>query len=247
MATSHGCRWFEGIMRCDSGSIYPENLWKESFSSFHRAGITWEALAVTKRHIGKDSNFHRELENYLQLGEKCKDMYLRAVYSKCYAALSINHGCEHWSFASARALSVRFAAAKTPSRTRDRPDDGRLGKKKARSRFRTWASEHVDRFLGRQHLIGGARYTCGPLQGLASLAAILKDAELIQVVLQLMEKDIRRYQLSDSNLGPLQGSNEEFELLSSHLEGSFFRDEEQLRLEDRKTLRVDDTAMWLGE
>lgn len=93
MATSHGCRWFEGIMRCDSGSIYPENLWKESFSSFHRAGITWEALAVTKRHIGKDSNFHRELENYLQLGEKCKDMYLRAVYSKCYAALSINHGC----------------------------------------------------------------------------------------------------------------------------------------------------------
>ncbi|CAK9070519.1 unnamed protein product [Durusdinium trenchii] len=220
--------WFQGL-----SSIYPENLWKESFSSFHRAGITWEALAVTKRHIGKDSNFHRELENYLHRFE----LFLRDVWEE---------NSEHWSFASARALSVRFAAAK---------------KKKARSRFRTWASEHVDRFLGRQHLhlkdgpeglsqgilarIGGARYTCGPLQGLASLAAILKDAELIQVVLQLMEKDIRRYQLSDSNLGPLQGSNEEFELLSSHLEGSFFRDEEQLRLEDRKTLRVDDTAMCL--
>eukprot|EP00913_Durusdinium_trenchii_P001391 g1287.t1 len=259
--------WFQGL-----SSIYPENLWKESFSSFHRAGITWEALAVTKRHIGKDSNFHRELENYLHRFE----LFLRDVWEE---------NSEHWSFASARALSVRFAvglfwAFLYPEIVQDSARQNEVGlrlpkptkiptgrgsspprKKKARSRFRTWASEHVDRFLGRQHLhlkdgpeglsqgilarIGGARYTCGPLQGLASLAAILKDAELIQVVLQLMEKDIRRYQLSDSNLGPLQGSNEEFELLSSHLEGSFFRDEEQLRLEDRKTLRVDDTAMCL--
>ena len=85
--------------------------------------------------------------------------------------------------------------------------------------------------------IGGARYTCGPLQGLASLAAILKDAELIQVVLQLMEKDITRYQIQDSNPGPFR--------TASSLLGGFFRDDDQLQLEQRKTLRIDDTAMCL--
>lgn len=86
--------------------------------------------------------------------------------------------------------------------------------------------------------IGGSRYTCGPLQGLASLAAILKDAELIQVVLQLMEKDISRYQIQESNPGPFQKP-------MADLLGGFFRDDDQLQLEHRKTLRIDDTAMCL--
>ena len=78
----------------------------------------------------------------------------------------------------------------------------------------------------------------GPLQGLASLAAILKDAELIQVVLQLMEKDISRYQIQESNPGPFQKP-------MADLLGGFFRDDDQLQLEHRKTLRIDDTAMCL--
>ena len=86
--------------------------------------------------------------------------------------------------------------------------------------------------------IGGSRYTCGPLQGLASLAAILKDAELIQVVLQLMEKDITRYQIQESNPGPIRKP-------PADLLGAFYRDEDQLQLEHRKTLRIDDTAMCL--
>lgn len=88
--------------------------------------------------------------------------------------------------------------------------------------------------------IGGSRYTCGPLQGLASLAAILKDAELIQVVLQLMEKDIARYQIQESNPGPIRKPADLLGLL-----GGFYRDDDQLQLEHRKTLRVDDTAMCL--
>eukprot|EP00438_Fugacium_kawagutii_P031528 Skav224981 [mRNA] locus=scaffold560:189052:189917:+ [translate_table: standard] len=86
--------------------------------------------------------------------------------------------------------------------------------------------------------IGGARYTCGPLQGLASLAAILNDAELIQVILQLMEKDITRYQIQESNPGP-------FRKPTTDLHGGFFRDDDQLQLEHRRTLRIDDTAMCL--
>ena len=92
--------------------------------------------------------------------------------------------------------------------------------------------------------IGGSRYTCGPLQGLASLAAILKDAEVIQVVLQLMEKDITRYQIQPSNPGPIRGPIRKLADLLGLL-GGFYRDDDQLQLEHRKTLRVDDTAMCL--
>lgn len=156
--------WFLGL-----SNIYPESVWKQSFSSFHRAAIIWESLAVTALHIGKQSKFHKQLEEYLQHFE----LWLRSAWEE---------NAEHWSFASARALSVRFFA-----------------KRKAKKKLKTWAMEHVDRFLGRAHFqlsdgpgisqgilsrIGGARYTCGPLQGLASLAAVLKDAELIQAVAQ---------------------------------------------------------------
>ena len=148
---------------------------------------------------------------------------------------------DFWSFSSARALAVRWSSKGL--------------RKHQRKLLRRWASEHVDRFLGRSGdsikagpskevsegilaRIGGNRYTCGPLQGLASLAGLLNDAELIQVVLQLIEKDIHRYQLSDLNFGP-------FDSALPELLGGFFRDSEQLVLESRQSLRVDDTAMCL--
>ncbi|CAE8636404.1 unnamed protein product [Polarella glacialis] len=88
---------------------------------------------------------------------------------------------------------------------------------------------------------GGVRYTCGPLQGLASLASVLSDAELLQVVLKLLEKDADRYQLGESTAGPPQLSGK----VAADLQGAFFRDEDQLKMEKRHSLRVDDTAMCL--
>ena len=216
--------WFQGL-----NMIYAESVWNKSFTTFHRAAITWESLAVTALHIPRHSSFREQLEEYLRDFEA----FLRQAWEA--------HG-EFWSFASARALAVRWSSKGL--------------RKQQRKLLKRWASEHVDRFLGRSGgsqlkgpesaevsegilaRIGGARYTCGPLQGLASLAAVLNDAELIQVVLQLMEKDIHRYQLSGSNSGP-------FDSVPRELLGAFFRDDEQMELEKRQSLRVDDTAMCL--
>ena len=55
-----------------------------------------------------------------------------------------------------------------------------------------------------------------------------------------MEKDIARYQIQESNPGPIRKPAALLGLL-----GGFYRDDDQLQLEHRKTLRVDDTAMCL--
>lgn len=89
--------------------------------------------------------------------------------------------------------------------------------------------------------IGGAGYTCGPLQGLASLAAVVSNAELVQVVLQLLEKDIDRYQVSPSNENQPQVSKEAL-WREAGLTGAFFRDEQQMKLEKRRSLRMDDVV-----
>ena len=215
--------WFQGL-----NMIYAESIWNKSFTSFHRAAITWESLAVTALHIPRHSSFRDQLEDYIRQFEA----FLRQAWEA---------HLDFWSFSSARALAVRWSSKGL--------------RKQQRKLLKRWASEHVDRFLGRSGgfqlkagprevsegilaRIGGARYTCGPLQGLASLAAVLNDAELIQVVLQLIEKDIFRYQLSDSNSGP-------FDSTPPELLGAFFRDDEQMELEKRQSLRADDTAMCL--
>mmetsp|Transcript_40844 Transcript_40844/g.83935 ORF Transcript_40844/g.83935 Transcript_40844/m.83935 type:complete len:438 (-) Transcript_40844:13-1326(-) len=215
--------WFQGL-----NMIYAESVWNKSFTTFHRAAITWESLAVTALHIPKHSSFRDQLEEYIRDFEA----FLRQAWEA---------HVDFWSFSSARALAVRWSSKGL--------------RKQQRKLLKRWAQEHVDRFLGRSSgsgikagpegvsegilaRIGGNRYTCGPLQGLASLAGILKDAELIQVVLQLMEKDILRYQLSESNPGPFRSAPPE-------LFGAFFRDGEQMELEARQSLRVDDTAMCL--
>ena len=40
-------------------------MWQKTFTSFHRSAMTWESLAVTALHIGKESSFHEDLEEYL--------------------------------------------------------------------------------------------------------------------------------------------------------------------------------------
>jgi len=218
--------WFVGL-----GKVYPHSIWNQSLVSFHRSSIMWESLSVIASHVSRSSSFHEDLQEYLGQFE----MFLRQVWEE---------SPESWSFSSARALALRWQSKGL--------------KKKRRAMLKRWAKEHVDRFLGRQSKagslagspeksvsegilakIGGAGYTCGPLQGLAALAAVLNDPELIQVVLQLLEKDIKHYQLSDSNSGPFK------EMVSPSTLGAFFRDEQQLKMERRRSFRVDDTAMCL--
>merc|ERR1712019_188279 len=130
-----------------------------------------------------------------------------------------------WSFATARALAIRWRS-------------GKLKTKKRRTMMKKWAKEHVDRFMGRSSgdisegilaKIGPAGCTCGPLQGLTSLLSILSDAELVQVVLKLMEKDVDAYQLtpkSDGSWGDLVNK-------VKVVDGTFRRDDAQLKMEKR--------------
>lgn len=219
--------WFIGL-----GKVYPQSIWNQSMVSFHKLSIMWESLSVIASHVSRSSSFHEDILEYLGRFE----VFLRQAWEE---------SPESWSFASARALALRWQSKGL--------------KKKRRTMLKRWAEEHVDRFLGR-HLktkgslsgvpeksvsegilakIGGAGYTCGPLQGLAALAAVLNDPELIQVVLQLLEKDIKHYQLSEASSGPFK------EKVGPSVMGAFFRDEQQMKMERRQSLRVDDTAMCL--
>jgi len=176
--------WFTGLQK-----VYPQKLWNSTLVSFHKSGIIWESLALVLSHVPAESAFHSKLLQYVRDFEG----FLKRVWDENEST---------WSFASARALAIRWQSKALKS-------------KKNRAAMKRWAQEHVDRFLGQKKgaaavdmsegilaRIGGAGYTCGPLQGLTSLAAVVSNAELVHVVLQLLEKDIDRYQLSASNEGP---------------------------------------------
>lgn len=208
--------WFEGLQK-----VYPQKLWNSTLVSFHKSGIIWESLALVLSHVPADSDFHDSLLQYVRDFEA----FLLRVW---------NETPETWSFSSARALALRWQSKA-------------LKGKKSRTMVKKWAQEHVDRFLGRETevskgvlaRIGGQGYTCGPLQGLTSLAAVVSDAELVQVVLKLLEKDLNSYQLGPSNEGPDKVlSRPGHDVLS----GAFFRDDQQLKLERRRSLRVDDVV-----
>lgn len=222
--------WFAGLER-----VYPQMRWNSTIVSFHKSGIIWESLALVLAHVPAQSSFHSKLLQYVRDFEA----FLWKHWQENPAA---------WSFASARALALRWQSKA-------------LKGKKNRKAVKKWAQEHINRFLGLASeameegqqkdaegidiakgilaRIGGRGYTCGPLQGLTSLAAIVSNAELIHVVLQLLEKDIDSYQLSALNEGP-----ENLKVLSRHpgAAGGFFRDESQMKLEKRNSLRVDDVV-----
>jgi len=211
--------WFSGLQK-----VYPQKLWNSTLVSFHKSGIIWESLALVLSHVPAESAFHSKLLQYVRDFEG----FLKRVWDENEST---------WSFASARALAIRWQSKA-------------LKGKKNRAAMKRWAQEHVDRFLGQKKgaaavdmsegilaRIGGAGYTCGPLQGLTSLAAVVSNAELVHVVLQLLEKDIDRYQLSASNEGP-----DKVLARNAPLLGVFFRDEQQMKLEKRNSLRVDDVV-----
>lgn len=217
--------WFMGLLK-----LFPQRLWAESKTSFHSFGIVWESLSLVSTHIPRDSSFYDNLQEYIAKLET----FLWAKWKETPDA---------WSFATARALAIR-ARSKA------------LKTQKARAHVKKWAKEHVSRFLHGdnkaatlsgdaaaasveasilERLGGGGGYTCGPLQGLTSLATVAQDAQLVQVMLQLLEKDVDRFQLGPGK--PLEGLEDQ-----APVSGAFFRDAEQLKLERRQSIRVDDPA-----
>merc|ERR1711924_232635 len=140
-------------------------LWNSTLVNFHRSGIIWESLALVAYHVPPESGFHSKLQQYVRDFES-------------FLSRAWDENTEVWSFASARALALRWQSKA-------------LKGKSNRARIKKWAKEHVQRFLGAGAdvskgtlaRIGGAGYTCGPLQGLTSLAAVVSDSELLQVVL----------------------------------------------------------------
>merc|ERR1712137_183521 len=196
--------------------------------SFHRSGVILECLSLVALHVPKDSSFRKNLLSYIN------DLEI-------FLTREWKNNPQMWSFATARALSLRWHS-------------GDLKKAKQRSKTKSWAKEHVVRFLGRMGKseteddygllakLGAGSYTCAPLQGLTSLASILQDHTLVTAIIQLLEKDIDHYHISESahpeGLHP-------FTAESPGVSGTFFRDEGQMKMENRRSLRTDDSAMCL--
>jgi len=207
--------WFAGLQK-----VYPQTLWQKAPLSFHKKAIIWESLSLVAVHLPLGSSFQTALQGYLA--------DLEAYLWKLWTDES-----EEWSFASARAIALRL---KSPA----------LKKQKQRKLLRKWAQEHVDRLLGDKSTgpgilakLGGEGYSCGPLQGLTSLASVLTDnVELLQVVLQLLEKDVDKYQVVDKSQSPMAS----LEVADSAVVGAFFRDGLQLTMEQRDTWRIDDST-----
>lgn len=224
--------WFKGLQK-----VYPAKMWNATWVGYHKNSIVWESLAIVAESLPKESSFHADVVRHLELFEA----QLRELW-KADPNL--------WSFASARALSIRL--------------HGKLRTKKQRTDLKVWVKEHVDRFLGPKAgsfkgdplkatereltegilaRVGREKYTCGPLQGLVSLATVLSSPELITVVLQLMEKDVGRYQMRTLHENKLKPPFEpELDEFDPGVVGGFFRDEGQMDMEKRRSIRMDDTA-----
>jgi len=211
--------WFGGLTK-----TFPPHTWKST--SFHKNGIVWESLALVGSHLPEASSFYAALQEFI-------------LNFESFVKQAWDEDANAWSFASARALAIRARSRATRN-------------KKQRSKIRKWAQEHINRFLGRSkssfndgdvsqgilQRIGGMGYTCGPLQGLSSLATVLMDSELLQVILKLMEKDVQTYQVGVASAESSGLASEDVDT-----RGSFFRNQQQLELEKRNSLRVDDTVM----
>jgi hypothetical protein len=210
--------------------VFPPTVWDDSKLSFHAFGIVFEFLVSVSAHVPHDSSFYGNLQEYSKKVEG-------RLWDQWQASK------ENWSFSLARALAMR-------SQSREARQ-----KKKVRSQVKKWSKGLMDTFLGRnvkqlvegdvqtsilQKIGGGAGYTCGPLQGLTSLTSVLMDVEIVSIILKLIEKDIDRYQITLEQPGPFK----KMDTLDSVI-GGFFRDDAQLKIENRRYMRTDDVYQCL--
>jgi len=207
--------WFLAVDK-----MYPRENWDKM--SFHHNSILWESLALTSTTIRQDSSFAEEIHDFV------KDL---ASHQQTRFA----EDPKVWSFSGANAAVVSWSAEKKAARKK------RLGKTidEYMKRWKIDISPNMNTSL---------MYTCGPLQGVAPL--LLKRgadaAELVSSVLGLAEKDVDLFQISTSDgVKSLAAQRIGEKILRAHgkaLEGAFLRDAAQLRKEERRSLRIDDTA-----
>jgi len=206
--------WFAAIQR-----VYMKEAWEQQ--SFHSNAILWESFVLISTMVRPGSSFAEELQDFLEDFE----LYLQAKFEK---------DTRVWSFSGSRAAVLNWAAAKKPSR---------------RKKFVKTIDEYMKRWkVLAPQMNTKEMYTCGPLQGLAPLLLKRGDqaAELVSSVLALAEKDVDLFQVRSADdgshsiaagrLGDLFGKH------GAELEGSFFRDEPQMKNEKRRSIRIDDTA-----
>jgi len=207
--------WFLAVEK-----MYPRKNWDKR--SFHSNSILWESFALISTTIRQDSSFAQEIHDFVSDFES----YQQAAFAQ---------DPKVWSFSGANAAVISWSAEKKSARKQ------RLG-------------HAVDQYMKRwkinisPNLNTSLVYTCGPLQGLAPL--LLKRgadaAELVSSVLGLAEKDVDLFQISTSDgeksIAAQRIGEKILDARGQTLEGAFLRDEAQLRSEERRSLRIDDTA-----
>merc|ERR1712110_724909 len=82
--------WFEGLQKA-----YPKSVWNTSVVSFHKSSIIWESLALVGSYVSRESSFYENIVDYTNTFEH----FLRKEWK---------NNAEFWSFASARALAIRW-------------------------------------------------------------------------------------------------------------------------------------------
>lgn len=197
---------------------YPRSAWDRL--SFHSNSILLESFVLISTTVHHGSAFAEEIREFIAAFES----YLQTAFSR---------DPKLWSFSGAHAAVLSWAAEKKRARRKQ------LGRT---------VDEYVRRWRAMAPGLNVSwTYTCGPLQGLAPL--LLKQgsdaAELVGSVLRLAEKDVDLFQLHGrgANRSAAAGRLDAGVLEAwPALEGAFLRDEEQLRREQRWSLRIDDTA-----
>ncbi|CAK0863860.1 unnamed protein product [Prorocentrum cordatum] len=190
----------------------------------HTLGIVWEALSFAAAQLPDD---RREEKG---AAEKVVTTVGKAVRQQLKSAKEDNM----WSYSVASATAVRLNTSRAPRRQLES--------------LEKLARAHAERY--RDEVLPGINVseqcTCGPVVGLAPLATLLQDSSLAQLVIELVDKDIRLFQV------PQDFASEEGAQLGAlaepwRLRGAFVRHPAQLQREGRpQSLRVDDTATCLA-
>jgi len=198
---------------------WPQSSWSQS--SFHLNSILLESFVRMATVIRKGSSFHDELTKFIGRFEV-------HLHNDFWQSAST------WSFSGAHATVLAWQGEK---------------KKTKRKTLAKLIAEYERRWLAIAPTLNATEsYTCGPMQGVASL--LLKPssnaASMVQHLLTTVEKDVDRYQVTfDDHTASIAATrlSESIRLkFGDALQGSFLRDDQQLAAEKRYSLRIDDVS-----
>mmetsp|Transcript_17741 Transcript_17741/g.47402 ORF Transcript_17741/g.47402 Transcript_17741/m.47402 type:complete len:445 (-) Transcript_17741:36-1370(-) len=191
----------------------------------HMLGIVWETLSFAAAQLPTDR--HKEIraaEKVVSTVEKT----VRKQFQRKKDRL--------WAYSAASATAFRLNTSKVTGKIES---------------LQKLARAHADRFRDQvlPSINASEMCTCGPVTGLAPLATLLQDPRLAMLVIELVTKDIRLFQVPQdfaaqegAQLGSLARAPE-----PRRLRGAFGRHPRQLHMEGRPmSMRVDDTATCLA-